>query len=441
MNSFGASLAGGLTSGLIRSAIYNKGKVDYASIAADAFGNAVGNSVVGQITPEPTPTEDKTNYLFETPRSAISDPLAEYRAGARADYQLVPSGTQAPRLYAGIAPDNNSVQAAAPGDLEAFLREGLPPGFLASSEPPDYTSPFEPVASAEGAVPLVRRQSTATQADVRRIDNEIAARNAGVPGVVADSALGGQPNTQAIANPTVQGPTATPVDPSDGMPPGPTLERAQRMFGVKQPYAIAGQAEVDWKWKLVSSMLGMVSDGFGVAQGAAITLVGAGLTGAPEPTTLTKWLGVPLTIYGAATTTKSAGGFMLNTTNFFQALRGMSRESDYVPGGVLEGAVQMFGGSKELERAAVATDLAWDLSTGRAMKASLSMGSTLNPRVAALLQPAPVSLGTTSVDGQMFKVFGPTWNSAFRVEPAFSVMNLGVKVQESIVDPLRARAQ
>ncbi len=146
---------------------------------------------------------------------------------------------------------------------------------------------------------------------------------------------------------------------------------------------------------------------------------------------------MPLTAYGAATTVKSAGGFILNTTNHFQALRGMGRETDYAPGSVLKGAVRMFGGSKELERAAVAADLAWDLSTGRAMSAPLSMGRSLNPWVAALLQPTPVSLGKTSVHGQMFKVFGQGWATSQRVEPLVAAFSVGTKAEEHIWQPLK----
>ncbi len=48
----------------------------------------------------------------------------------------------------------------------------------------------------------------------------------------------------------------------DGGRIGPTIERAQSMFGAAQPYSLSGQPEVDWRWKLGSSALGMVSDGF-----------------------------------------------------------------------------------------------------------------------------------------------------------------------------------
>ncbi|MFN9807296.1 MAG: hypothetical protein ACK56N_12820, partial [Betaproteobacteria bacterium] len=44
------SLASGVSGGLIRAASYNHGKIDWSAIAADAFGNAIGNSVVEEIT-------------------------------------------------------------------------------------------------------------------------------------------------------------------------------------------------------------------------------------------------------------------------------------------------------------------------------------------------------------------------------------------------------
>jgi hypothetical protein len=44
-----SSVASGVSGGLIRAATYNKGKIDWSAIAADAFGNAFGNSIVGEM--------------------------------------------------------------------------------------------------------------------------------------------------------------------------------------------------------------------------------------------------------------------------------------------------------------------------------------------------------------------------------------------------------
>ena len=45
-NGFIRQFVGGVTGGAIRAAAYNGGKIDWSSIAADAFGNAMGNSIV-----------------------------------------------------------------------------------------------------------------------------------------------------------------------------------------------------------------------------------------------------------------------------------------------------------------------------------------------------------------------------------------------------------
>jgi hypothetical protein len=44
-----SSVASGVSGGLIRAATYNKGKIDWSAIAADSFGNAIGNSVVAEM--------------------------------------------------------------------------------------------------------------------------------------------------------------------------------------------------------------------------------------------------------------------------------------------------------------------------------------------------------------------------------------------------------
>jgi hypothetical protein len=43
------SVASGVSGGLIRAATYNHGRIDWSAIAADAFGNAFGNSIVGEM--------------------------------------------------------------------------------------------------------------------------------------------------------------------------------------------------------------------------------------------------------------------------------------------------------------------------------------------------------------------------------------------------------
>jgi hypothetical protein len=185
-------------------------------------------------------------------------------------------------------------------------------------------------------------------------------------------------------------------------------------------------------YKAVSSAVGMVADGLGVVAGGAMTMTGAGLTLTPEPTTLTKWAGVPLTIYGATYTSKSAIGFGLNATNFITALGGASSESAYMPGSALEWAVRAGGGSPEAERAAVAADMAWGLATGRVLDARLATGAVTNPSVAALLQPARA----TSVNRQTTILTPQAWTFVRRIEPGAGLFDLGFKVNDNAVKPL-----
>ncbi|MBQ0941993.1 hypothetical protein KAK07_01460 [Ideonella sp. 4Y16] len=184
-------------------------------------------------------------------------------------------------------------------------------------------------------------------------------------------------------------------------------------------------------YKAVTSALGMVADGLGTVQGVAITLTGAALTAAPEPTTLTKWAGVPLAAYGATFTAKSVAGFGLNATNLVTALRGSTLEADYLPGSALEMAVSLRGGSPEAQRLAVAGDLAWGLATGRVLNAQLATGS--NPRVASLFQEVPYAY--TSAERQAALLAPNTWNIVTRLERPAGYPDLGVKVWENIVLP------
>ncbi len=183
--------------------------------------------------------------------------------------------------------------------------------------------------------------------------------------------------------------------------------------------------------KGATAALGMVADGLGVLQGVAITATGVTLTGAPDPSTLTKWVGVPLTAYGATFTTKSVVGFGLNATNLITAIRGSTAESGYLPGSALEMAVSLGGGSPEAQRLAVAGDMAWGLATGRVMTASVATGT--NPRVASLFQEIPYAY--TSAERQAALLAPNAWGIAKSIETPTNYWDLGVKSFENIVEP------
>ena len=190
-------------------------------------------------------------------------------------------------------------------------------------------------------------------------------------------------------------------------------------------------SSVNPAYKAVSSAIGMVADGLGVVTGSAITMTGIGLIGAPEPTTLSKWAGVPLTAYGAAYTTKSVAGFTLNATNLWTAIKGSVSDSDYLPGSALELAVRTSGGSPEMERAAVAVDMGWGLATGRVLDARMATGVITNPRIAALLQPSTY----TTAEREITILAPNTWNVVKGIDPRVGLIDLVPKSYENIYIP------
>lgn len=198
------------------------------------------------------------------------------------------------------------------------------------------------------------------------------------------------------------------------------------------PTAIVPREPVSSTYKALSAVAGMASDGLGVVTGVAMTGTGLGLTLAPEPTTLTKWAGVPLTAFGATYTAKSVVGFGLNATNFVTAVRGITAESAYMPGSALEWAVRAGGGSPEAERVALAVDMTWGLASGRVLDARIATGVVTNPRVAALLQPAVV----TTVAREATILAPGAWSSIVRIEPRASLLDLSFKVNDNLLEPL-----
>jgi hypothetical protein len=210
--------------------------------------------------------------------------------------------------------------------------------------------------------------------------------------------------------------------------------RLDFQWELAQPSSIFTPKEVPGGpgYKALSSAAGMVTDGLGVLAGSAMTVAGVTLIAAPEPTTLTKWAGVPLTVYGGLYTTKSAVGFGLNTTNLVTALRGISQDAAYMPGSALEWLVRANGGSPELERVAVAVDMGWGLASGKVLDARLATGAVVNPRIAALVQPATF----TSVNRETTIAAPQVWNAWTRLDPKAGGVDLIFKTNDNIVQPL-----
>jgi hypothetical protein len=191
-------------------------------------------------------------------------------------------------------------------------------------------------------------------------------------------------------------------------------------------------AYVSQAYKGITSALGLVTDGLGMVAGFAMTGTGAALIATPEPTTLTKWAGVPLTAYGAAYTTKSAIWLRIESHEFGfcdpRHINGVFLHARQR----LEWAVKSSGGSPDAERAAVAADLAWGLASGRVLDARLATGAVTSPRVAALLQPAV----TTTIGREATVVAPGTWAAYTRIDPKAGFFDLGVKSYENIYNPL-----
>ena len=123
LNSFGASLAGGLSSGLIRAAIYNKGKVDYASIAADAFGNALGNSFVEGMGPDHRAIVEELPITWGDSTDSFNEGTGTH-VDSDAGYRL------AGQYVADAAPEDNKAQPSQtltltvmPDDADSLLRQ------------------------------------------------------------------------------------------------------------------------------------------------------------------------------------------------------------------------------------------------------------------------------------------------------------------------------
>jgi hypothetical protein len=67
---FASKLTSGIVTQRIRMEIYNKGKLDFASIAADAFGNALGDGIVAEMTSDRN--SSNANYRNEMDRESDS---------------------------------------------------------------------------------------------------------------------------------------------------------------------------------------------------------------------------------------------------------------------------------------------------------------------------------------------------------------------------------
>lgn len=439
------------------------GRVAAQQIAPDAFGNAVGESIASQSSslgiPEPVSADERTAILDMFAKDAPISPAE--RASILAMFEGGPGSGTSSRYSGGKAwaADVEARRAAAKAGQSDALRASIASsGVTIDSRPGSiYVQRGDDLSKIAARFPeygstndlknqLIAANPWLTDPNKLREGMELKFPDAGtvVDRAAMARAAGADARYQAALaahQPEAQEPVWSFREASmaqrkldDAQAIAALQSRLANGPGVSAWNGMKGDGEppVSPSYRAITSALGMIADGLGVVQGAAITFTGFTLTATPEPTTLTKWAGVPLTAYGATFTAKSAAGFGLNASNFVTAIRGSTLASDYVPGSALEMAVQIGGGSPEAQRLAVAGDMAWGLATGKTLDARVATGIVSNPRVSALLQ-AP---SYTTPSRQAKLVSPDLWNMVTRVEPRASLLDLSIKSYENVWQPL-----
>jgi LysM repeat protein len=152
----------------VQSLVEKGGRINYATIAADSFGNALGNSIVGAIR--------------STPGEAQADPLASVDRSAVA---LVGPGIQvADNAYAGNRSDgSDSTQyyVSDDGQVRVFgtFIGAQPPSVPSDLVVPAGVGPNQPFTAAAGAT----SSTVAANADVANLNATQAGTNGGGAGV------------------------------------------------------------------------------------------------------------------------------------------------------------------------------------------------------------------------------------------------------------------
>jgi hypothetical protein len=125
---FTSSLArgfiGGVVSQRIRMAVYNEGKLDYAAIAADAFGNALGNSITDTLSQPEFSGVGAANSDFRRQEIAQMNAQALANVSGADDAYYSTVETQRFERQAASAADRNVAQALDPVDDNWSLMPG-----------------------------------------------------------------------------------------------------------------------------------------------------------------------------------------------------------------------------------------------------------------------------------------------------------------------------
>ncbi|MDK2125911.1 LysM peptidoglycan-binding domain-containing protein [Parachitinimonas caeni] len=392
------NFAGGVVNRAAQILVHGEGKLNVASIAANAFGDALGNSIAGRSREALYESRDNRHILFNAAATKATnlknrDGVEVYdpNTGLVQSYKLTTGSTQMPAHSTDQSDEAAFIWEPKESYPMDFLEDSVA-GFGGRSKGPQNSSPKKPLtndapnfAFSDGRDARDIQAGFMYQARMKTMLSRIQ-------------------------------------------------QQRENEASLPQMMASPPPTEVNPWYKGWSSFLGLVNDSFGMAQGAAVTVAGTTLFLAPEPTTLSKWGGAAMVAYGAPFATKSAGGFLLNCHNLLTALSGSKLETDYLPGSVLEVVAQRYWGTPESQRVAVAADLAWGLPMGRAFTATqVPIRATLNPRVAALFQPRYIY---TTAEQQLITQTSGAWSTISKIEKPAVTMDVLNKKYENILLPV-----
>jgi hypothetical protein len=140
----GMSLAQGLSSGVVRSAM--GGNTDYAGIIYDAFGRAIGNSIAARVAPTPASGGGAMSVM---------DELSEVKVAA----QRLTSNPGAPSVMSATADDVRVAQARANNAGSGSMLAGLDEISITATRIQPMVPELDEVVVSAQRIPLLSRQN------------------------------------------------------------------------------------------------------------------------------------------------------------------------------------------------------------------------------------------------------------------------------------------
>ncbi|NRR31443.1 DUF4214 domain-containing protein [Oxalobacteraceae bacterium] len=186
---FGTAMAGNFASG-VTSAVVRGGRVEIGRIAADAFGNALGNSLAAQLS-EPSDTTLRSKGNLDKRISQTNTGLAALDAAAQkyGGYAQIPLDSEEYQLALTVGKTNNSTMRAIAGD--SATANGFSNG---NSQAPKTDDPALPGVSRKTAEMLrVEVSGSLAEAQLYQVDRGVAVSGGVVAGMfqsIGDGIIG-----------------------------------------------------------------------------------------------------------------------------------------------------------------------------------------------------------------------------------------------------------